>query len=88
MTGGVGFSKLGQSSFRDNQKLRNKRSGLKDNPYRNTGQAREIMQPEAYQEIQDWKDEKANKHRKLRNLVWWVVMPIIVLASLGWGFLA
>lgn len=53
MTGGVDFSRQGKESFKNNRKLLNKRTPMKDNPYAATHHAKRENDPVNSPELQE-----------------------------------
>ncbi|AHM60049.1 hypothetical protein D770_08960 [Flammeovirgaceae bacterium 311] len=82
MTGGVGFSKQGHDSFKNNRGLRNNRNSMKDNPYaagKDWGKERDAS---IIPEIEEWRDAKLKKEKNLRLLIFAILFPLILLMAI------
>ena len=82
MTGGVGFSRQGKESFKNNRKLLNKRTSMKDNPYVATNHAKRETVPVNSPELQEWRDKKQKREKKLRIIIFGFLIPLVVLVAL------
>lgn len=82
MTGGVGFSKQGHDSFKDNRRLRNSRTSFRDNPYNANHKVDGERDPSINHELEEWRNFKEKKEKKLRLLIIGIILPLIVLIAL------
>jgi hypothetical protein len=81
MTGGIGFSKLGQNSNQYNRSLQ--RSGSKRNKFSFVGSKINNMVKVLtnYTEIQAWKNNKLKRENSLSRLIYAVLIFIAVCVS-------
>ncbi|TVP51318.1 MAG: hypothetical protein EA341_05595 [Mongoliibacter sp.] len=81
MTGGVGFSKQGKDSFKENRNLRIARPSMKDNPYaaKNASSHQELA--ENYEELKTWKIQKESNDQK-RRLIIYISLFVVFLIGL------
>lgn len=79
MTGGLGFSRQGQDSFRSNRELRKARKTMGENPYvaSETGKGRESIAN--YDELRQWKEQKDKSRNRLRRFVFIAVVILTIL---------
>lgn len=82
MTGGVGFSKQGHDSFKDNRRLRNRRASIKDNLYNANNNVDGERDPSITHELEEWRNLKEKKEKKLRLLIIGIILPLITLIAL------
>lgn len=82
MTGGVGFSKQGHDSFKDNRRLRNRRASIKDNLYNANNNIDGEQDPSITHELEEWRNLKEKKEKKLRLLIIGIILPLITLIAL------
>ena len=87
MTGGVGFSKQAQDSFRNNRKLRKERISLKDNPYVAQQDGEAERDATIVRALGEWWSIKKQREKKLRLLIMGKVLPLIALAALLFALL-
>ena len=80
MTGGIGFSRQGQDSFRKNRELLKKRGSMKDNPYSATNKTNRLDAAN-YEELIDYKRTKSKKEFK-RTIVIWALIFLTVFLSI------
>ncbi|WP_224998487.1 hypothetical protein [Cesiribacter sp. SM1] len=86
MTGGVGFSRQGHDSFRHNRKLSHIRPSMKDNPYTNVKDVDAGRDASVSKEAAQWRDSMRQKQKKLRILIFGLLLPaILLLATLAAG---
>lgn len=82
MTGGVGFSKQGHDSFKDNRRLRNRRASIKDNLYNANNNVDGERDSSITHELEEWRNLKEKKEKKLRLLIIGIILPLITLIAL------
>jgi hypothetical protein len=82
MTGGVGFSSQGKDSYKNNRKLLNNRTQMKDNPYAASQNAKGDRDPANAQELQDWRDKVKSRQKRLRIVIYGILIPLIVVIAL------
>lgn len=82
MTGGVGFSSQGKDSYKNNRKLLTNRTRMKDNPYTANQNARGDQDPSIAQDIQNWRNKVKSRQKKLRIIIYGILLPLIVVIAL------
>ncbi len=82
MTGGVGFSSQGKDSFRNNRKLLNNRTRMKDNPYAAGRKDEGDRNPAHTKELQVWRDKQHRRHRRLRLIIYGIFTLLTVVIAL------
>ncbi|PRY89103.1 hypothetical protein [Mongoliibacter ruber] len=85
MTGGIGFSRQGKDSFKQNRDLRIARPGLKDNPYTSHKKISIQEAGNKFDELKAWKKEEEKNKKHMRNMVYlgfsflFIIVLILVL---------
>ena len=82
MTGGIGFSEQGKDSFRNNRELLNNRPRMMGNPYSASQNAKGDRDPANVQELQDWRDKVKSRQKKLRRIIYGILIPLIFMIAL------
>ncbi|WP_296619649.1 hypothetical protein [Marivirga sp.] len=77
MTGGIGFSRQGSDSFKQNRALRNKRKAMNENPYTNN-KKHKARGNFNLKEIQNYRA----KHKRKAKMISRLVMLIFILISM------
>ena len=81
MTAGVGFSRQGKESFKNNRKLLNERTSMKDNPYAATQYAKRENDPISSPELKEWRDKKQIREKKLRIIIYGILIPLVLVIA-------
>jgi hypothetical protein len=83
MTGGIGFSRQGSDSFKQNRALRNKRKSMTDNPYSiNKTKNDQRRGNFDLQEIQNYKAEQLRRSKSRANIIRYLFIAIFVIILL------
>jgi hypothetical protein len=69
MTGGIGFSRQGQDSFKQNRALLNKRPMLKDSLHATSNQVQGKKTLASYEQILKWRKIKDSNDRRVKLLI-------------------
>jgi hypothetical protein len=78
MTGGIGFSRQGSDSFKQNRALRNKRKSMKNNPYSSQKmRARGNRGKFDFNELQTFRSKRKRKSRLISIIVMIVFLAIV-----------
>lgn len=79
MTGGLGFSRTGQNSVKQNKDLKNSRSRMKDNPYGATKKFNRQSTLLNYEKLKVWMNDKRENEKKTRRIIYLVLFTILFL---------
>lgn len=79
MTGGIGFSRQGSDSFKQNRALRNKRKAMNENPY-SSNKRRGDRGNFNLKEIQNYRAQHKRKAKMITRLV--ILIFIIIFISI------
>jgi hypothetical protein len=85
MTGGIGFSRQGSDSFKQNRALRNKRKSMSDNPY-TTAVKKRHRGKFNLRELQDFRKREERTSNLMRKIVF-LGLSIIFLLTLLFIFI-
>jgi hypothetical protein len=73
MTGGVGFTKMGQESYKHNRELLNQRHLMKENPFSPFNKIPYEKAAENFEEIKKWKLQKEKGEKKKRLIIYAII---------------
>jgi len=79
MTGGIGFSRQGSDSFKQNRSLRNKRKSMNDNPY--SSQKKMDIKNRGKFDLKELQSFRLKRRRKSKLISITVIIVFILIVS-------